>query len=91
MILYNKSGRAFIIDVKYITNGGRFSEFDTKKDRKYFDPNTDLEVTDEYGKKLLGMYPKELKRFDSPEKKVETPKKRKSTIKKKTTKKSKKG
>lgn len=88
MKLYNKSGRAFIIDVKYIIDGGRFSEYDTKKDRKYFDPNSDLEVTDEYGAKLLKMYPKELKRFDSSSNKVT---KKKSVTKKKKSKKSKKG
>lgn len=63
MKLYNKSGPSLIIDVKYIIEGGRFSEHDQKKDRKYFDIDSDIEVTEEYGEKLLRMYPK-LKRTD---------------------------
>jgi hypothetical protein len=63
MKLYNKSGPSLIIDVKYVLSGGRFSEHDQKKDRKYFDVDSDIEVTDEYGEKLLKMYPK-LKRTD---------------------------
>ena len=72
MKLYNKGGRAFIISVDNIISGGRFQENDNKKERKYFDPETDIEVKDEYGIKLMGMYPKELKKVgeSSPAKKA---------------------
>ena len=65
MKLYNKSGPSLIIPTEHVIEGGRFSEHDQKKDRKYFDVESDIEVTDEYGRKLLSMYPK-LKQTDRP-------------------------
>lgn len=64
MKLYNRSGRALIIDIKHVVEGGRFGEHDNKQDRKYFDPQSNMEVTDEYGAKLMKMYPKELMQTD---------------------------
>ena len=64
MKLYNKGGPGLIIDSKYVIEGGRFSEHDTKKDRKHFDLETTIEVTDEYGEKLLRMYPKGMMQTD---------------------------
>ena len=84
MKLYNKSGRALIIDVKNIIEGGRFGEHDTKQDRKYFDPQSTIEVEEGYGKQLLRMYPKELMQTDkvSSAKKPEVKKKAKAKKKK---------
>jgi len=73
MKLYNKGGRAIIISKEDIISGGRANEHDVKKDRLYMDPSTSMDVKDELGTKLLGMYPQMLVRMDEPKDK---PKKR---------------
>lgn len=65
MMLFNKGGRGYIVPSDVIIQGGRFSEHDQRKDRKYFDPNTEAEFTEEYGSRLLKMYPKELMKMGS--------------------------
>lgn len=82
MKLYNKSGPSLIIDVKYVIDGGRFSEHCTAQDRKYFDIESTIEVTDEYGKQLLKMYPKGLMQTDKIGV-VSNPSKKKAVAKKK--------
>lgn len=67
MKLYNKGGRALILDPKEIKNGGRYLEHDKKKEKCYFDPNANIEVTDGYGNKLLGMYGGMIMRTDTPD------------------------
>lgn len=85
MKIYNQGKRAIIIDPKYVIKGGRFLDTDREKKRVYIDPKAKIDVTDDYSKKLLSMYPKELMNLsefaESPVKK-EVKKKIKKTVKK---------
>ncbi len=64
MKLYNKCGRAFIIDRKDAGAGCRLPKDDVTKTRAYIDPQTEVEVSEEIGIKLLGMYPESLMHMD---------------------------
>lgn len=64
MKLYNKGGRSLIIAKEQVINGGTYKAHDNKEERPYFDPGKTIEVKDEYGEKLLGMYPDFLMRMD---------------------------
>lgn len=64
MKLYNKGGRALILPPAEVISGGRFQQHDRKKEKAYFDPSKDIEVSEAYGDKLLGMYPEMLVKMD---------------------------
>ena len=85
MKLYNKSGkngRAIIIDPKLVIKGGRFLDHDHAKERVYFDPETRIEVQDDYGKKILAMYSGIVMQLDEHNAPIEPEKKVKKTVKK---------
>lgn len=78
MRLYNKSKRSFILDSKKVVEGGRASLDGSNKNALFFDKDTFIEVSPEYGKKLLKMYPKDISSMD-----VQTDKPRASSRRKK--------
>ncbi len=80
MKLYNKSGRAFIVSKENVISGGRVQAHDTKTNRVYFDPESEIEMEDNVGQKMLSNYPKELKRLDNPQASSK-PKKSKKKVK----------
>jgi hypothetical protein len=65
MKLYNKGGRALILPPEEVISGGRYQDHDRKKTKCYFDPSKSIEVKDEYGAKILGMYTEMLVKMDS--------------------------
>lgn len=95
MKLYSIGQRSYIVDPKQVVKGGVFRSNDLEKKFMYIEPKAKFEVTDEYGKKLMAMYPDQFmqldetgKPLDPPVKKVKA--KKKKVIVKKTAKKTKK-
>lgn len=76
MKLYNKSGRAFVLNSEHVISGGRVPEHDIVKNRIYFDPNKEIEVKDSCGDKLLKDYPKEIMKTGASEKARAKPKRK---------------
>lgn len=77
----NKSGRALILPPEEIVSGGRYQEHDRKKTKCYFDPGKSIEVNEEYGVKLLAMYPEMLIKMDGSSETKTKKKSKKSKVK----------
>ena len=77
MELYNKGIRSIIIPREAVISGGR-DNGDTSANKKlYFDKDSTITVKDDFGKRLVAMYPKEIKQIGG-----EAPKKKRKAAKK---------
>lgn len=83
MKLYSIGQRSYIVDRKQVIKGGTFRNDDMEKKNMYIEPKAKFEVTDEYGKKLKGMYPDQFMPLDETAKQVEQEIKKSRTPKKK--------
>lgn len=57
MKLYNQAQMTFDVDKTQVVKGGSYRAHDRERRYLHIKPKDKFEVTEEYGKKLLGMYP----------------------------------
>jgi hypothetical protein len=81
MKLYSIGQRSYIVDKTQVIKGGSYQAHDLEKRRLYINPKDKVEVTDEYGTKLMNMYKDQFMQLDGEGKVLETVKKTKKVKK----------
>lgn len=64
MKLYNQGARSFTVEKKFVIKGGSFRPHDREKVTIQINPKDKVEFEEEFGKKILSMYPESFMQLD---------------------------
>src|SRR5665213_2136705 len=83
MKLYNQAQMTFDLDKTKVIKGGSYRPHDAERRYLHIKPKDKFEVTEEYGKKLMGMYPNVFMQLDEAGAVIKPAKKAKKKVAKK--------